>query len=61
MREITVIEAINLAIEGQLFLREKWRGSYGSNFSTEIRKHRASEIADVIAALARLREGQSCK
>lgn len=61
MRELTVSDAIDLAIDGQRFLREKWRGNYGSNFSSEVRTHRAAEITDVIAALVRLREAQSCK
>lgn len=60
VREVTVIDAIDLAIEGQKFLREKWRNQYGNSFDDEFRARRVSEITDLIAALKTLRSTQSC-
>ena len=51
-----ILEAVRTAIEGQKWLRYKWEGEYGSEYSADIRKNRIASINDEINKLGELRD-----
>ena len=52
---MTVIEAIDLAIEGQKYLLFKWGGEYGQAYPSELRASRQQEITKNMNELRELR------
>lgn len=50
-----LIFASSLAIDGQSYLLDKWRGSHGNDYPVDVRKSRCAEIQENLDRLRQIR------